>query len=100
MTRRLPMTLAIVAIALAPCISIDTAQARGFGGGGFHGGGFNGGGFGGRGFSGGFGRDFHGGFGRGFNGGYGGGSCSGNRGVSSGCYWRGWLPELYVLLAP
>jgi uncharacterized membrane protein len=86
MTRRLAMTLAIVAIALAPWIGSDTAQARGFGGGGFggggfhgggfggggfHGGGFYGGGFGGRGFGGGFGRDFYGGD-RGYRGGFGG----------------------------
>ena len=73
MFRKLAMTLAIVAIGLAPRIS-DTAQAHGFGGGGFHGGGFGGRGFGGgfgRGFGGGFGRGFHGGFGRGFYGGYG-----------------------------
>jgi uncharacterized membrane protein len=71
MTRKLLMTVAIVAIALAPSIGIGTAQARGFGGGfgggGFHGGGFHGGGFGGRGFYGGRfgGRGFYGGYGRG-----------------------------------
>jgi len=57
MTRKLLMTVAIVAIALAPSIGIGTAQARGFGGG-FGGGGFHGGGFGGRGFYGGYGRGF------------------------------------------
>jgi uncharacterized membrane protein len=71
MTRKLLMTVAIVAIALAPSIGIGTAQARGFGGG-FGGGGFHGGGVGGRGFyGGGFGgRGFYGGYGRGFYGGY------------------------------
>ena len=72
MTRKFLMTVAIVAIALAPSIGIGTAQANGFGGGfhgggihgggihggGFHGGGFYGGGFGGRGFYGGYGRGF------------------------------------------
>ena len=77
MTRKFLMTVAIVAIALAPSIGIGTAQAHGFGGGGFHGGGFGahgfyGGGFGGRGFYGGCGRSFYGGHGRGFYGGYGG----------------------------
>jgi hypothetical protein len=62
MTRKLLMTVAIVAIALAPSIGIGTAQARGFGGG-FGGGGFHGGGFGGRGFYGGYGRGFYGGYG-------------------------------------
>jgi hypothetical protein len=72
MTGRLPMTLAVAAIALAPWIGGDTAQARGFGGGAFHGGGFGEGGFHGGGFYGGcfggrgFGdRGFRGGFGRG-----------------------------------
>ncbi len=50
MTRKLLMTVAVVAIALAPSIGIGTAEARG---GGFGGGGFHGGGFGGRGFYGG-----------------------------------------------
>src|SRR5205807_396282 len=47
MTRKLLITAAIVAIALAPSIGIGTAQACGFGGdfGGFHGGEFGGGGF-------------------------------------------------------
>jgi hypothetical protein len=62
MTRKLLMTVAIVAIALAPSIGTGTAQARGFGGG-FGGGGFHGGGFGGRGFYGGYGRGFYGGYG-------------------------------------
>ncbi len=53
MTRKLLMTVAIVAIALAPSIGIGPAQAHGFGGGGFHGGGF-----GGHGFYGGHGRGF------------------------------------------
>ena len=60
MTRKLLMTVAIVAIALAPSIGIGTAQARGFGGG------LHGGGFGGRGFYGGYGRSFYRGYGRGF----------------------------------
>ena len=42
MTRRLLLTAAIVALALAPSIGTGTAQARGFFGGGF-GGGFHGG---------------------------------------------------------
>jgi hypothetical protein len=42
MIRKLLMTAAIVAIALAPSLGIGTAQAHGFGGG-FHGGGFHGG---------------------------------------------------------
>jgi hypothetical protein len=73
MTRKLLMTVAIVAIALTPSIGIGTAQAHGFGGG-FHGGDFHGGGFHGRGFyGGGFGgRGFYSGYGRGFYGGYGG----------------------------
>jgi hypothetical protein len=86
MTRRLPMTLAIAVIALAPWIGGDAAEARGFGGGGFggggfhgggfggggfHGGGFYGGGFGGGGFGGGFGRGLYGGY-RGYRGGFGG----------------------------
>ena len=52
MTRKLLMTVAIIAIGLTPSIGIGTAQAHGFGGG-FGGGGFQGGGFGGRGFNGG-----------------------------------------------
>lgn len=56
MTRKLLMTVAIVAIALIPPIGIGTAEAHGggFGGGGFHGGGFHGGGFRGGDFRGGF----------------------------------------------
>ena len=57
MTRKFLMTVAIVAIALAPSIAIGPAQAHGFGGG-FGGGGFHGGGFGGRGFYGGYGLVF------------------------------------------
>jgi hypothetical protein len=57
MTRKFLMTVAIVAIALAPSIGIGPAQAHGFGGG-FGGGGFHGGGFGGRGFYGGYGVVF------------------------------------------
>jgi hypothetical protein len=49
MTRKFLMTVAIVAIALAPSIGIGTAQVHGFDGG-FGGGGFHGGGFGGHGF--------------------------------------------------
>ena len=52
MTRKLLLTAAIVALALAPLIGTGTAQAHGFYGGGF-----------GRGFYGGFGRGFYGGFG-------------------------------------
>jgi hypothetical protein len=59
MTRKLLMTVAIVALALTPSIGIGTAHAHAFGGGfhggGFHGGGFHGGGFRGRGFFGGYG---------------------------------------------
>jgi len=83
MTRKLLMTVAVVAIALTPPIGIGTAEAHGggFGGGGFHGGGFHGGGFHGGGFHGGgfHGGGFHGGGfhgrdfdRRGFFGGYGG----------------------------
>ena len=64
MTRKLLLTTAIVALALAPSIGTGTAQARGFSGGGFHGG------FGG-GFHGGYGRSFYGGFERGFYRGFG-----------------------------
>jgi hypothetical protein len=53
MTRKLLMTVAIVAIALVPSICIGIAQARAFGGG-FGGDGFHGGGYG-RGFYGGYG---------------------------------------------
>jgi len=60
MTRKLLLTAAIVARALAPSIGTGTAQARGFFGGGFGGG-----------FHGGFGRGFYGGFGRGFYGRFG-----------------------------
>ena len=55
MTRKLLLTAAIVALALAPSIGTGTAQARGFYGGGY-----------GRGFYGGYGRGFYGGYGRGF----------------------------------
>ena len=44
MTRKFLMTVAIIAIALAPSIGIGPAQAHGFGGG-FHGSGFGGHGF-------------------------------------------------------
>ena len=64
MTRKLLMTVAIVAIALTPSIGIGTAQAHGFGGG-FHGRGFYGGGFGGRGFYGGYGAFYPGYYGYG-----------------------------------
>jgi hypothetical protein len=47
MTRKLLLTAAIVALALAPSIGSRTAEAHGGGFGGFHGGGFRGGGFGG-----------------------------------------------------
>ena len=59
MTRKFLMTVAIVAIALAPSIGIGPAQAHGLGGG------FHGSGFGGHGFYGGYGRGFYGGYGRG-----------------------------------
>ena len=82
MTRKLLMTVAIVAIALIPSIGIGTAQAHGFGGGGFHGGGFHGGGFGDRGF-GGRGFDRPGFFNGGFFGGY------------PGYYGYGYAPYCY-----
>src|SRR5437764_7033260 len=93
MTCRLSMSLAIVAVALAPAVGIGTTQAHGFGGrggfhgGGFGGGGFHGGGFSGRGFGGGFDRGFRGGFGRGFYGGY----C----GCFPGYYGYGYFPYCY-----
>ena len=62
MTRKLLMTVAIVAIALAPSIGIGPAHAHGFGRG-FGGGGFHGGGFGGHSLYGGYGRGFYGGCG-------------------------------------
>jgi hypothetical protein len=68
MTRKLLLTAAILALALAPSIGTGTAQARVFSCGGF-GGGFHGG-FGG-GFHGGYGRSFYGGFERGFYRGFG-----------------------------
>jgi hypothetical protein len=89
MTRKFLMTVAIVAIALAPSIGIGPAQAHGVGGG-FGGGGFHGGGFGGRGFYGGYGRGFYGGYGRCFYGGYG--------GYLSGLLWVWLFPVLLLLL--
>lgn len=58
MTRKLLMTIAIVALALTPSIGIGTAHAHGFSGG-FRGGHFHGGGFRGRGFCGGYGGFVH-----------------------------------------
>src|SRR6476660_9494604 len=92
MTRKLLLTTAIVALALAPSIGTGTVTARGFYGGGF-GGGFHGG-FG-RGFYGGFGRDFHGGFERGFHGGFGRGFYGGFRGFYPGYYRYGDFPYRY-----
>jgi hypothetical protein len=89
MTRKFLMTVAIVAIALAPSISIGTAQAHGFVGG-FHGGGFHGGGF-----HGGYGRHFYGGYGRGFYGGYGRGFYGGYGGFYPGYYGYGYSPFCY-----
>ena len=66
MTRKLLMTVAIVAIALAPSIGVGTARPVALAEV------LHGGGFGGRGFYGGYGRSFYGGYGRGFYGGYGG----------------------------
>jgi hypothetical protein len=86
MTRKFLMTVAIIAIALAPSIGIDPAHAHGFGGG-FGGGGFHGGGFVGHGFYGGHGRGFYGGYGRGFYGGYG--------GFYPGYYGHGYSPYCY-----
>jgi hypothetical protein len=86
MIRKLLMTAAIVAIALAPSLGIGTAQAHGFGGG-FHGGGFHGGGF-----HGGYGRHFYGGYGRGFYGGYGRGFYGGYGGFYPGYYGYGYSP--------
>jgi hypothetical protein len=76
MTRKLLLTAAIVALALAPSIGTGTAQARGFYGGGY-----------GRVFYGGYGRGFYGGFGRGFYGGYG--------GFYPGFYRYGYFPYCY-----
>jgi hypothetical protein len=84
MTRKLLITAAVVAIALAPSIASRTAEAHGGGGGG-HGGGFHGGGFGGGGFRG---RNFgDGGFlgGRGFRG----------NGFAFGGYLGGYYPGYY-----
>jgi hypothetical protein len=68
MTRKLLLTAAIVALALAPSIGTGTAQARGF-------------------YGGGFGRGFYGGFGRGFYGGFG--------GFYPGYYRYGYFPYCY-----
>jgi hypothetical protein len=84
MTRKLLLTAAIVALALAPSIGTGTAQARGFYGGGF-----------GSGFHGGFGRGFHGGFGRGFYGGFGRGFYGGFGGFYPGYYRYGYFPYCY-----
>ena len=77
MTRKSLMTVAIVAIALAPSIGIGPAQAHVFGGC-FGGGGFHGGGYG---------RGFYGGYGGGFYGGYG--------GFYPGYYGYGYSPYCY-----
>jgi hypothetical protein len=83
MTRKLLMTLAIVALTLTPSIGIGTVQAHGFGGRGFHGGG---------GFHGGFGRDGRllgpGFYGFGFAPYYGYGGY-----YSPGCYGYGYAPN-------
>jgi hypothetical protein len=97
MTRKLLLALAVLAIALTPCIGAKVAEARGFGGG-FHGGGFGGGGFGGRSFGGfghgfGFSRGFGGGFGRGFYPGY--GFYGGYSGFYPGYYGYGYYPYCY-----
>jgi hypothetical protein len=76
MSRKLLLTAAIVALALAPSIGTGTAQARGFYGGGY-----------GRVFYVGYGRGFYGGFGRGFYGGYG--------GFYPGFYRYGYFPYCY-----
>ena len=71
MTRKLLLTAAIVALALAPSIGTGTAQAHGFYGG--------------------FGHGFYGGYGRGFYGGYGrGGFYPGYYGCGyfQYCYYR------------
>ena len=68
MTRKLLLTTAIFALALAPSIRTGTAQARGFYGDGFGGG-------------------FYGGFGRGFYGGFG--------GFYPGYYHYGYFPHGY-----
>jgi hypothetical protein len=67
-TRKLLLTAAIVALALAPSIGAGTAQAHGF-------------------YRGGFGRGFHSGFGRGFYGGFG--------GFYPGYYRYGYFPYGY-----
>ena len=84
MTRKLLLTAAIVALALAPSISTGTAQARGFYGGGY-----------GRGFYGGYGRGFYGGYGRGFYGGFGPGFYGGFGGFYPGDYGYGYFPYCY-----
>jgi hypothetical protein len=89
MTHKFLMTIAIVAIVLAPSIGIGNAQAHGFGGG-FHGGGFHGGGF-----HGGYGRHYYGGYGRGFYGGYGRGFYGGYGGFYPGYYGYGYSPYCY-----
>jgi hypothetical protein len=100
MTRKLLLTAAIVALALAPSISTGTAQARGFYGGGYGRGFYGGygrgfyGGYG-RGFYGGYGRGFYGGFGRGFYGGFGGGFYGGFGGFYPGYYSYGYFPYCY-----
>jgi hypothetical protein len=68
MTRKLLLTTAIVALALAPSIGTGTVQAHGFYGGGFGGG-------------------FYSGFGRGFYGGFG--------GFYPGYYRYGYFPYCY-----
>jgi len=85
MIRKLLLTAAIVALALAPSIGTGTARAHGFYGGGF-----------GRGFHGGFGRGFYGGYGRGFYGGYGRGFYGGyGRDIYPGYYGYGYFPYCY-----
>jgi uncharacterized membrane protein len=92
MTRKLLMTVVVVAIALTPLISIGTAEAHR---GGSHGGSSHGGGFGGRGFHGG---GFAGG-GFGDRGSFGGRGFRGDRfrgdGFGFGGYFGGYYPRYY-----
>jgi hypothetical protein len=83
-TRKLLLTAAIVALALAPSIGTGAAEAHGFYGGGF-----------GRGFHSGFGRGVYGGFGRGFYGGFGRGFYGGFGGFYPGDYRYGYFPYGY-----
>jgi hypothetical protein len=85
MTRKLLLTTAIFALALAPSIGgSGTAQAHGFYGGGY-----------GRGFYGGYGRGFYGGYGRGFYRGYGGRFYGGYGGFYPGYNRYSYFPYCY-----